>query len=84
MGQIVANTNISQRALKGIHIIFPSSLKEQEDIYHSIQSLDRVINEKLAKIETLKKLKKSLMQNLLTGKIRVNLSQFQQEISRFS
>ena len=63
--------------------LFPP-IEEQKEIAENLLKSYTLIQSKYAKIETLKKLKKSLMQNLLTGKIRINPSQFPQEISHFS
>lgn len=71
LGQVVANTNINQRALKGLSIFFPKSIDEQKEIYSKLNSIDDEILDKQTKIQTLQRLKKSLMQNLLTGKVRL-------------
>ncbi len=48
-------------------------LKEQQKIASVLSSIDNTIEEKQRKLEQTKNLKKSLMQDLLTGKIRVPL-----------
>jgi hypothetical protein len=48
-------------------------LKNKKKIALSISSLDIKIEDKLIKIKSLIRLKKSLMQNLLTGKVRVDV-----------
>ena len=82
----VAGSNypaISDRDVKNIKLLNPP-YEIQVEIAEKFLSLSTIIKAKQTKIETLKKLKKSLMQNLLTGKIRINPSQFPQEISHFS
>lgn len=53
-------------------IMIPIDLKEQCKIGEVIHHFDASIKEKQNKIAVLERLKKSLMQNLLTGKVRVN------------
>jgi len=71
LGQIAANTNVSQKALGGLRIAIPKDYQEQEQIAFKLNQIDNFIEIKKYKITKLEKLKKSLMQNLLTGKIRV-------------
>ena len=52
-------------------IILPKNKHEQESISKIIYKIDTVIEQKQQKIATLERLKKSLMQNLLTGRVRV-------------
>lgn len=52
-------------------VLAPKSKDEQSAIALPMLMVDRVIENKQAKIERLKKLKKALMQNLLTGKVRI-------------
>ncbi len=53
-------------------IIIPTDVKEQSKIGEMIHRFDRYVKEKQNKIAVLERLKKSLMQNLLTGRVRVN------------
>ena len=53
-------------------IMIPIDVKEQRKIGEIIHRFDTHINEKRNKITVLERLKKSLMQNLLTGKVRIN------------
>ncbi len=71
LGQIAANTNISQKALGGLRIAIPKDYQEQEQIAYNLNQIDNFIEIKKYKITKIEKLKKSLLQNLLTGKIRV-------------
>ncbi len=54
-------------------IMIPIDVKEQRTIGEMIHRFDTHIKEKRDKITVLEKLKKSLMQNLLTGRVRVNV-----------
>ncbi len=58
---------------KKMWIYLPDDINEQYEIISPILAVDNQIHEKKNKIEALKKLKKSLMQNLLTGKVRVDV-----------
>ncbi len=74
LGQVVANTNINQRVLKSLSVYFSLNIEEQLEINKRLKSVDSEIQSKQTKIRTLQRLKKSLMQNLLTGKIRLNVA----------
>lgn len=54
-------------------ILRPKNKQEQNQIANKIAVFDTEIEQKQNKIETLQRLKKSLMQNLLTGKVRVDV-----------
>ena len=82
LGQVVANTNINQRALKSLSVYFSLNIEEQLEINKRLKSVDSEIQSKQTKIRTLQRLKKSLMQNLLTGKIRLNVEQINKTISK--
>ena len=71
LGQVAANTNISQKSLGGLRIALPKDYQEQIQIANKLDQIDNLIETKNSKIIKLEKLKKALMQNLLTGKIRV-------------
>ena len=55
-------------------IILPTNKHEQESISKLIYNIDTEVEQKQQRIATLERLKKSLMQNLLTGRVRVNVS----------
>ena len=57
-------------------------IKEQEEISEILIKQYRIIKSKQTKIRTLQRLKKSLMQNLLTGKIRLNVEQINKTIGK--
>ena len=52
-------------------IFLPNNIIEQNQISQRIFQIDKYIKDQLSKTIPLKRLKKSLMQNLLTGKVRV-------------
>lgn len=58
---------------KKMWIYLPDDINEQYEIISPILKVDNQIYEKNNKVEALKKLKKSLMQNLLTGKVQVDV-----------
>lgn len=54
-------------------ISYPINIEEQENIVSKIKYLNLLLGLKQQKIQKLERLKKALMQNLLTGKVRVKL-----------
>lgn len=68
-----AQPKINKSDLNRIKIIIPKDIDEQKRISKSITTIDIEISTKQNKIAVLERLKKSLMQNLLTGKVRVKL-----------
>ena len=52
--------------------IIPEDKTEQSLIAEKIKAIDTIYLSKRQKIEVLNRLKKSLMQNLLTGKVRLS------------
>lgn len=69
----VAITNISQDSLKILPIILPD-ISEQNRISNILYNIDREINNEMNYQETLKDLKKGLMQQLLTGKKKIPMN----------
>ena len=65
-----ANTNINQKSLGSIQMIIPS-LPEQQKIASILSNIDSKIESQEQYKEKLERLKKSLMQKLLTGEVRV-------------
>jgi type I restriction enzyme S subunit len=47
-------------------------MTEQKEIGEKISSIDRLIQDLVQEMEKLTRLKQGLMQDLLTGKVRVN------------
>lgn len=62
---------ITQGSIGNVLFAYPENVKEQNNIILSINNISNNIKCKQSKIITLERLKKSLMQNLLTGKVRV-------------
>jgi type I restriction enzyme S subunit len=50
-------------------------MQEQQKISDSIQSVDHAVEKKRNKLERFESIKKALMQDLLTGKVRVKTDQ---------
>ena len=68
---VSANTNINQPALKNLIIVYPSSKEEQTAIANVLSSMDKEIETLNTKLEKYRNLKTAMMQQLLTGKIRL-------------
>lgn len=68
-----AQKNINLEILQPFQIPLPS-IEEQELIANSMSSVDARINSLHVKFEQTQSLKKALMQDLLTGKVRVDVS----------
>jgi type I restriction enzyme S subunit len=64
------NNNIGARAIKQFRFPRPP-VAEQEHIVSSLDKIETQINAQAAKITALLEVKRSLLQNLLTGKIRI-------------
>ena len=60
-------------------IPFPPDTNEQKRIGSMFTNLDGLVQAKRTKIAALQRLKKSLMQNLLTGRIRLSVNGTAQE-----
>jgi type I restriction enzyme S subunit len=70
--------NISKPSLLSIHIAQPS-FQEQVKIAESIDSVDFRLNHSNEKLARLTSIKKALMQDLLTGKVRVKIDENKKE-----
>lgn len=70
----VSQANINSKSLRGTSILIPKEKQEQDEIVSRIEQVELWINNKQQKITTLERLKKSLMQNLLTGRVRVKVN----------
>ena len=68
-----AQKNINYSNLRSLPILFPTNIEEQLQIAERIIKSFKVIEDKKSKIDILERLKKSLMQNLLTGKVVTDL-----------
>jgi type I restriction enzyme S subunit len=63
--------NLFQGAIRRLWLALPSEMDEQSEIADRLSSLQTLIKAKGEKIKALQKLKKSFMQNFLTGKVRL-------------
>lgn len=81
MKRVGAKPNINSREYGTFKFILPETLDEQIAIYDKVKPIDLAVIEKTNKIKKLQRLKKSLMQNLLTGKVRVDLSKIENVIT---
>lgn len=73
MKRVGAKPNINSREYCSFRFLLPSDIEEQKEIYGKFAIIDKSQKEKQQKIATLERLKKSLMQNLLTGRVRINM-----------
>jgi type I restriction enzyme, S subunit len=73
--------NVSRGELLKKKVIFPILKTEQQEIGRQIREAQNIIQTKQSKIKTLERLKKSLMQNLLTGKVRVDVAKIESLIT---
>lgn len=67
----VSQANINSKSLRNTSIVVPTNKKEQDEIVSRINDVENEIINKQNKIAVLERLKKSLMQNLLTGVVRI-------------
>ena len=73
MKRVGAKPNINSREYCSFKFLLPSDTKEQKEIYGKFANINKSQKSKQQKIAVLERLKKSLMQNLLTGKVRIYL-----------
>ncbi|MCA6440460.1 MAG: restriction endonuclease subunit S [Chitinophagaceae bacterium] len=78
---INATPQINKSGLSKYKLLRPTSFIEQSEIAELMAKTDKDITNKKSKINTLFRLKKSLMQNLLSGKVRVDLSKIENVIT---
>lgn len=71
MKRVGAKPNINSREYCSFKFLLPSDTKEQKEIYGKFANINKSQKSKQQKIAVLERLKKSLMQNLLTGKVMV-------------
>lgn len=67
--------NVSRGELLKKWVLIPDT--DQTEIASKIKSVDAFLKEKQKKVTTIQRLKKSLMQNLLTGKVRVDVNKIE-------
>lgn len=70
-----AQPKINKSDLNKIKILTPNDTKEQKAIADKILTIEKTLENKQNKIQKLERLKKALMQNLLTGKVRVKIKE---------
>jgi len=68
-----AQPAINQKTIGSLIIRFPTSLEEQEKIVTILSNMDSQIQSQTQYKEKLVRLKKSLMQKLLTGEVRIKI-----------
>ena len=68
---VSANTNINQNALSDLVLYYPKSTIKQSEIATILSDMDSEIEQLQEKLSKYQKIKQGLMQNLLTGKIRL-------------
>ena len=73
-----ARANLSLSDFRKFKFIIPESIDEQSQIAEKLNQAASIIQSKQTKIETLQRLKKSLMQNLLTGTRRLDVEKVNQ------
>ena len=71
MKRVGAKPNINSREYCSFRFLLPSDIEEQKEIFGRFAHIDKTQKAKQNKIALLERLKKSLMQNLLTGRVRV-------------
>ncbi|MBQ7192246.1 MAG: restriction endonuclease subunit S [Paludibacteraceae bacterium] len=71
MKRIGAKPNINSGEYSSFKFLLPKTTQEQLAILSRFNDVDTIISKNNSKLIVLGKLKKSLMQNLLTGKVRV-------------
>jgi type I restriction enzyme, S subunit len=82
MQRVGAKPNINSREYGSFRFPLSNDINEQKQIFEQAKPINKSILEKQTKIQTLQRLKKSLMQNLLTGKVRLPqefIAQFEKE-----
>lgn len=68
-----ARANLSLGDFRKFKFVIPESKDEQIEISGNIEKIDTVLQSKQDKINKLERLKKALMQNLLTGRVRIKM-----------
>ena len=72
-----ARANLSLGDFRKFKFIIPEAKDEQSLISAKVKEIDSIYISKHKKIKTLQRLRKSLMQNLLTGKVRVDVNKIE-------
>jgi len=74
-GDATGQPKITQSGIGNLKLSFPENEIEQKQIAEKIIGIETILNSKQTKIKKLERLKKALMQNLLTGKVRVKVNE---------
>ncbi len=72
MKRVGAKPNINSREYASFKFLLPKDTKEQQQILSQFDNIEDIVKRNTNKVRILERLKKALMQNLLTGKIRIN------------
>lgn len=78
-----ARANLSLGDFRKFKFVIPETKDEQQLIAEKLNEVNFTVQSKQTKIQTLQRLKKSLMQNLLTGKVRLPqefIAQFEEAV----
>ncbi len=67
-----ATPSLTMRQIRNLIIAFPGNKEEQKRIVDAINLLNESLNSNVKKLDNLKRTKTGLMQDLLTGKVRVD------------
>ena len=67
----VSQANINSKSLRHTNILVPIEKQEQDSIVAKIDSIDKILLRKQDKTKELELLKKSLMQNMLSGQVMI-------------
>lgn len=71
IAQGISRFNLSKKYFLDTSVVIPDSIEEQNKIVQILETWDNYLEKLNKKIEIKKQIKKSLMQNLLTGKVRL-------------
>ena len=80
-GDATGQPKITQSGIVNLKVAYPPNIEEQNNISSKIIQIDSLILEKKSNLQSTIKLKKALMQNLLTGKVRIDLSKISNVIT---
>lgn len=70
---INATPQINKSSFSKYPVLQPVDIEEQKAISDKLLRIEKVIEQKVIKIQKIERLKKALMQNLLTGKVRLKI-----------
>jgi len=66
-----ATPSLTMTQIRTLFVVFPKNVSEQNLIVQAVQPISEAIGQNLSKLSKLQKQKTGLMQDLLTGKVRV-------------